>query len=87
FYRLPETRREPIIDRYIANSWFNLGISHLQGGNVIEARNCFNEVLALDTSDAGAKREKEFCDWYLSHQRDSSFINHIDSLKFRNLTD
>ncbi len=85
FYRLPEENKEPIIGRYILNSWYNLGIASLQTGNITEAKNAFNEVLAINPSDSSAKKEKEMAEWYLEHRLDDAYMNHVDSLKYRRL--
>ena len=85
FYRLPEKKKEPIIARYIMNSWYNLGVTYLQAGNIIEAKNAFNEVLNVDPSDSGARKEKELAEWYVNHKIDSAFVTHVEGLKLRRI--
>ncbi len=86
FYRLPESNKEPI-QRYILNSWYNLGVFYLMASNVVEAKKCFEEVLLLNPYDQNAQQELEFTEWYTSHRIDESFGTHVKTLTYRKIDD
>jgi tetratricopeptide (TPR) repeat protein len=86
FYRLPGSNKDPI-QRYILNSWYNLGVLHLMNNSVVEAKKCFEEVLLLNPYDQNAQQEMKFTEWYTSHRVDESFGNHVKALTYRKITD
>jgi tetratricopeptide (TPR) repeat protein len=53
FYRVPEGKRPPELERYKQNGWYNLGVLALKSGDCRDALSNLNEAQGISANDAG----------------------------------
>jgi tetratricopeptide (TPR) repeat protein len=82
-YRLPPTISGDVVARVKVAGWYDLGIVALRAGECREAIGHFEEALAIDGTDAEAKKLHEFAKAYVDAPRDRKFLDFVEALQFR----
>jgi tetratricopeptide (TPR) repeat protein len=85
-YRLPDTFDRAMVDRWKANGWFNLGVVALRAGEVQQAIQHFDEVLAI-REEPETQKWKSFARRYETLPKDRAYYAATDSIRFRRLDD
>jgi len=86
FYRLPEGSVDPaILDRYLFNGWFNLGVIALKAGDTSRALDHLDEALNLDAEHALSNRLHNLASRYDGRAKDRSYYVEVNPLEFRAL--
>lgn len=85
-YRLPDTFDRATVDRWKANGWFNLGVVALRAGEVPQAIQHFDEVLAI-REEPETQKWKAFARRYETLSKDRAYYAATDSIRFRRLDD
>lgn len=85
-YRLPDTFDRATVDRWKANGWFNLGVVALRAGEVPQAIQHFDEVLAI-REEPETQKWKGFARRYENLPKDRAYYAATDSIRFRRLDD
>lgn len=86
-YRLPATMDAATVNRWKVNGWYNKGVAELLGAECREAKASFDEALAIDAGDEGAKRLSEFAEKALDVPKDRAYYAKVEAIGFRKLDD
>ncbi|MEM9290752.1 MAG: hypothetical protein AAGD01_03640 [Acidobacteriota bacterium] len=71
------------VKRLIVDSYYNIGVRSLQRGDLLAAKESFEEVLDLQEDDVEAQRHYLFADTYERRDRDLLFRIYVKYLPFR----
>jgi hypothetical protein len=72
-----------VVERYIQNSWYNAGVTALQGMNTEGAIKAFNDYLLLKPDDAEARKHLEVAQRYHNRTKDENYKQYAAFLKKR----
>lgn len=86
-YRLPDSIDAAKVSRWKVNGWYNKGVAELLGAECREAKESFDEALALDAGDEGVKRLAEFAAKAQDVPKDRAYYSKVESIGFRKLDD
>jgi tetratricopeptide (TPR) repeat protein len=88
YYRLPEgSVDKAILQRYIFNGWFNLGVIALRAGDTGRALDHLDEALNLDAEHALSNRLHHLASTYDGRAKDRAYYVEVNQLEFRALDD
>jgi tetratricopeptide (TPR) repeat protein len=85
-YRLPEGFEGSTVERWKVNGWFNLAVIALRAGEVPQALQHFDEVLAIQ-DDQEARKWRAFSQRYVTLPKDRAYYAAAESIGFRSLED
>ncbi len=82
-YRLPDTIDPALVQGYIVNGWYNMGLQELKAGDPREAIGHFNEALSVKEHDPGVLAALALAQQYRDRARDSTYYRTVEALQFR----
>jgi tetratricopeptide (TPR) repeat protein len=84
-YRFPAPVDPGRVQRYQVNGWYNLGVQELQAGDPREARQHFDEALAILPADEAARAARDLAVRLLDQPRDHRYYQAVEALALRDL--
>jgi len=85
FYRVPEEYRPAKLDRWMANSWYNLGVRALKAGSIAEAIGFLSDGLEISPGDPDAVKHREVARRYRRRPVDDAYRIYVSNIELRSL--